>query len=239
MLPIPVSTHDPRTDGTAQRGNPNGHIIRWREAGDDPAATTFTWDIFLFGARAGRDPNNINISALDASNDLSSPDGLWFSPATGILWIQTDDNAYTDVTNCMLLAALPGAVGDGTVRSITGTDATNATRTVNSPTGAAPGAARLRRFLVGPKDCEVTGITESPDGKALFVNIQHPGEETFDPARLFDVNVAYRNNATATGPTAILADPTRYTSHWPDGGNARPRAATIVITKNDGGVVGL
>ena len=116
---------------------------------------------------------------------------------------------------------------------------TNATRTVTSPTGAAPGAARLRRFLVGPKDCEVTGITESHDGRALFVNIQHPGEETFDPARLFDVNVAYRNNATATGPTAILADPTRYTSHWPDGGNARPRAATIVITKNDGGLVGL
>ncbi len=157
MLPIPVSTHDPRTDGTAQRGNPNGHIIRWRETGDDPAATTFTWDIFLFGARAGRDPNNINISALDASNDFSSPDGLWFSPASGILWIQTDDNAYTDVTNCMLLAALPGAVGDGTVRSITGTDATNATRTVNSPTGATPGPARLRRFLVGPKGLRSDG----------------------------------------------------------------------------------
>ena len=231
--------NDPRTDNSAQRGNPNGHIIRWREAGDDPAATTFTWDIFLFGSRAGRDPNNINISGLDASNDFSSPDGLWFSSTTGILWIQTDDNAYTDVTNCMLLAALPGTVGDGSVKSITGTDATNATRTVTSPTGAAPGAARLRRFLVGPKDCEVTGITESHDGRALFVNIQHPGEETFDPARLFDVNVAYRNNATATGPTAILADPTRYTSHLPDGGNARPRAATIVITKNDGGLVGM
>ena len=30
-----------------------------------------------------------------------------------VYWIQTDDGAYTDVTNCMMLAALPGQVGDG------------------------------------------------------------------------------------------------------------------------------
>ncbi len=42
--------------------------------------------------------------------------------------------------------------------------------------------ARLRRrrtckrFLVGPKGCEITGITATPDLKTLFVNIQHPGE---------------------------------------------------------------
>jgi hypothetical protein len=28
------------------------------------------------------------------------------------LLIQTDDGAYTDQTNCMLMAALPGEVGD-------------------------------------------------------------------------------------------------------------------------------
>jgi secreted PhoX family phosphatase len=28
-------------------------------------------------------------------------------------------------------------------------------------------------------------------------------------------------------------------SHWPDGGTARPRSATVVVTKNDGGVVGV
>jgi secreted PhoX family phosphatase len=71
-----------------------------------------------------------------------------------------------------------------------------------------------RRFLVGPKDCEITGITESPDGKAIFVNIQHPGE-----------------NSTSA------YDPTQFTSHWPDGGNARPRSATVIITRNDGGTI--
>ena len=27
-------------------------------------------------------------------------------------------------------------------------------------------------------ECEITGLAESPDGRALFVNIQHPGEDT-------------------------------------------------------------
>jgi len=36
----PRHYNDPRTDGTAQRGNPNGHIIRWRET--SPEVLTFT-----------------------------------------------------------------------------------------------------------------------------------------------------------------------------------------------------
>jgi secreted PhoX family phosphatase len=79
----------------------------------------------------------------------------------------------------------------------------------------------LKRFLVGPVACEITGIAETPDGKALFVNIQHPGETT---------------------SAANIADPTKYTSQWPSnagyGAGKRPRSATIVITKNDGGRVG-
>ena len=38
-------------------------------------------------------------------------------------------------------------------------------------------SGELKRFLVGPKECEVTGITWSSDKKTLFVNIQHPGEK--------------------------------------------------------------
>jgi secreted PhoX family phosphatase len=211
----PRHYNDARTNGTAQRGNPNGHVIRWKES--TPEALTFQWDIFVFGARASADAANVNLSGLTADNDFSSPDGLWFSEATKVCWIQTDDGAYTDVTNCMLLAALPGQVGDGGVKTITNTDATGATKQVQTYVGAAPGA-KLKRFLVGPKESEITGITETPDGKTLFVNIQHPGEDT---------------------PAANIGDPTLYTSHWPDGGTARPRSATIVITRNDGGVIGV
>ena len=213
----PRHYNDPRTSGTAQRGNPNGHIVRWLEASGNPAATTFNWDIFLFGARASADAANVNVSGLTAENDFSSPDGLWFSKATNVCWIETDDGAYTDVTNCMLLAALPGAVGDGGVKTITNTDSTGATKQVQTYVGASLGT-KLRRFLVGPVQCEITGLAESPDGRALFVNIQHPGEET---------------------AAVNIGNPALFTSHWPDGGTSRPRSATIVITRNDGGVIGV
>ena len=211
---------------TAQFGNPNGHIIRLREAGDNTEALTFTWDIYLFGAGADLDPANINISGLTADQDFSSPDGLWFGRpqnASGLvkplLWIQTDDGAYTDVTNCMMLAAMPGSVGDGGARTITNTGSGGATATQATRVGAAPTAATLKRFLVGPVECEITGVDTTPDGRTLFVGIQHPGE---------------------------LGTPAAPTSHWPDsqasgtaGATVRPRSAVVVITKNDGGVVAL
>ncbi|MDC7684619.1 DUF839 domain-containing protein [Asticcacaulis sp. BYS171W] len=207
---------------TANYGNPNGHIIRLKEASNNPEATTFQWDIYLFGAGADLNATNINISGLNDTNDFSSPDGLWFSRPTNagglvnpLLWIQTDDGAYTDVTNCMMLAAMPGRVGDGGAKTITNTGSTGATATQSTFVGAQPGL-QLRRFLVGPKECEITGIDTTPDGRALFVNIQHPGEN---------------GNATTI------------TSNWPASQagttSGRPRSATIVITKNDGGVVAL
>ena len=213
----PRHYNDVKGTSTNQFGNPNGHIVRWVEPNGDTSATSFAWDIYLFGARATSNAANVNLSGLTAENDLSSPDGLWFSNK-GVCWIQTDDGAYTDVTNCMLLAALPGTVGDGTTKTITNTDATGATKEVITRVGAAPGTAKLRRFLVGPKDCEITGVAETPDGQTLFINIQHPGEDT---------------------PAASIGNPAAFTSHWPDGDLSRPRSATIAITKNGGGVIGL
>ena len=212
--------NDKRTTGTDQKGNPNGHIIRFAETNADVTSLTFKWDVFLFGARATQSRTNVNLSALTDANDFSSPDGLWFSQSVpGLLWIQTDDGAFTDVTNCMLLAALPGSMGDGKKLTINNVDGT-LTSTVDTFVGAELGEPKLRRFLVGPKDCEITGLAESPDGKSLFVNIQHPGEDT-------------TSAEFASG---------NFTSVWPDGNattKRRPRSATIVITKNDGGVVGI
>ncbi len=210
-------------DGEGNKGNPNGHIIRMRETTSNPAATTFNWDIYLFGAETGLDTTSINISGLTDDNDFSSPDGLWFSKAVpGLMWLQTDDDAYTDVTNCMMLAALPGAYGDGgavSVANLAVPSNAGADQTITTYAGKDASNATLRRFLVGPKGCEITGISETPDGKTIFVNIQHPGERTLAS------DVA--NNATAN-----------YQSHWPEGGTARPRSTTVVITKNDGGLIG-
>ena len=220
----PRAYTDFKTDGRpATSGNANGHVIRLRETGDTTEATGFTWDVYAFGAGADLDPANINLSGLDQSNDFSSPDGLWFGAATNpsgqvnpLLWIQTDDGNYTDVTNNQMLAALPGRVADGGTKTVTN-NLNGATSTVTTRVGAAPGT-KLRRFLVGPKECEITGITSTPDGESLFVNIQHPGEN---------------------------GSPSNITSSWPatqggQQGTSRPRSATIVITKTDAsGVVGL
>ena len=205
-------------------GNVNGHILRLRENGHKAAATAFKWDVYLFGAQADADAAKVNLSSLTGDQDFSSPDGLWFSEVTGICWIQTDDGAYTDASNCMMLAAVPGQVGDGAARTISHVKADGSELNITTPVGKAPKPTQLKRFLVGSKDCEITGCCETPDGKALFVNIQHPGE---------------------TIAAADVADPARYTSHWPGnagygngGALARPRSATIVITKDDGGRIG-
>lgn len=178
------------------KGNQHGHIIRWHEQNGDHTATRFNWDVYLFAA-----PNDLteqNLSNLTADNDLSSPDGLYFDPR-GVLWIQTDDGAYTKTTNCMLLAALPNRVGDGKIVSTT--------TGKNTPVGMMASDDTLKRFFVGPKGCEVTGITMTPDLKTLFINIQHPGEDHPD---------------VAWGAVA---------------GGKIPRSATVMITKNDGGVI--
>ena len=188
------------------KGNVNGHIIRFREAGDTTTAESFKWDIYLFGAEAAM-ASNINLSGLNDHNDLSSPDGMWFDPR-GVLWIQTDDGAYTNETNCMMLAALPGQVGDG-AKAITSAGQ-------ETIVGAKVTDQNLRRFLTGPKECEITGVTMTPDYKAIFINVQHPGEDSDS----YD----------------------KPTSHWPASqtnptSTARPRSATVVITRKDGGVI--
>ncbi len=210
---------------TTSARNVNGHIMRMKEAGGEGSATSFTWDVYLFGAQADADKTMVNLSSLTDDQDFSSPDGLWFSPQTGFVFIQTDDGAFTDVSNCMMLIGRAGQVGDGTTPTLSYTKGDGSKVDVQTRVGAKPAADKLRRFLVGPVDCEITGCTETPDGKAIFVNIQHPGESI---------------------AKADLADPTKYLSHWPAnagygaGGatTARPRSATIVITKNDGGLIG-
>ncbi len=148
----PVDEANPRP------GNLFGHIIRWREAGSDPRATSFAWDVFvLCGDPSNPDPNKQGNIAGDI---FGSPDGLWFDD-DGRLWIQTDISTstlnrgdYVNIGNNQMLCA---DVESG----------------------------EIRRFLTGPLGCEVTGVITTPDKRTMFVNIQHPGEpasERNDPA---------------------------------------------------------
>lgn len=213
----PRAYSDVRGGTSVLSGNVNGHILRMKDA--DPADTTFIWDIYLFGAESDASPTLVNLSSLTDDQDFSSPDGLVFTKSTGLCWIQTDDGALVDESNCMMLAAVPGTLGDGGPVTLN-----YGSTTVTTRMGKKPTASTLKRFLVGPKDQEITGLAETPDGKFIFVNVQHPGEET---------------------AVADVGSPANYTSHWPGnagygagGADARPRSATVMIFKNDGGRVG-
>lgn len=64
-------------------------------------------------------------------------------------------------------------------------------------------AGQVIRMVSGPKDSELTGPYFSPDGKTLFLSVQHPGERTKSLDSL--------------------------TSNWPDGGDAIPRPCVVTI----------
>jgi secreted PhoX family phosphatase len=168
-----------------------GHIVRWRERGADAAATAFEWDVFVLAG----DPEHPDAQRHGTikGDAFGSPDGLWFD-ARGVLWIQTD------VSTSALHKGDYARLGN------------------NMMLAADPATGVIRRFLTGPSGAEVTGVITTPDGRTMFLNIQHPGEtasERSDPSN----------------PTAVSA--------WPDGfEGGRPRSATLVVRRRDGGVIG-
>jgi secreted PhoX family phosphatase len=68
----------------------------------------------------------------------------------------------------------------------------------------------IRRLLTGVTDCEVTGITVTPDRRTMFVNLQHPGD----------------------------GNPAKTNFPAPQGSGRIPRDCTLVIRKKDGGIIG-
>lgn len=161
--------------------NLHGQILRFNEQGADPTATVFTWELFLLaGEAAGTRTAEgqkvpANLTGTIHSDLFSSPGRLAFDSA-GRLWIQTD---YDDIE--------PVMAGMG----------------CNQLLCADPSTRGVRRFLVGPRGCEITGLAWSPDGKAMWANIQH--QAISFPA---------------------------------SDGKTRPRSTTVLITREDGGVIG-
>jgi secreted PhoX family phosphatase len=137
--------------------NQHGHILKFRETGDDPLATAFTWEIFLLAGN----PNlaEANLKGNINGDYFSSPDGLRIDPQ-GRLWVQTDHNI--DGT---------GGTLNGTAVDKIGAFGSNSMYNIDiSPTGT----KLSKRFLVGPVGCEITGIAYTPDLTSFFINIQHP-----------------------------------------------------------------
>ena len=186
-------------DAANPRGaNRWGHIIEIHERNDDHTGLEFEWEVFLLAGdprggklitdvkelRPGLDSNSTYFAGYANAADISpigAPDNIGFDP-DGNLWIVTD-------------GIQPGKTNNGCyVCPTAGTD-----------------RGRLRQFMSGPVGAEIGGCQFSPDGKTLFLSIQHPGE-----------------GGTVASPI----------SHWPDGPGTQPRATVIAVRKEDGGRIG-
>jgi secreted PhoX family phosphatase len=187
-----VNAANPRPD------NRSGHIIEITEDGDDATATRFRWEVFLLAGdpAEGRylvDAKDLapgKVSAKDTyfagyphAADVTRvhcPDNLGIDPQ-GRLWIVTDTDARDRPNNgCFVM-----------------------------PTSG-PTRGLLQQLASGPVGCEMCGCEFTPDGRTLFLSIQHPGEGgTLDEPR----------------------------SHWPDGNGLPARASLLAIERKDGGTV--
>ena len=136
------------------------------------------------------------VQGLTGDNIFGSPDGIWVDD-DGRVWIKTD------ISNSSQNLASRGYDRIGN----------------NAMLVAHPVTREIKRFLVGPRGCEVTGVMTTPDQRTMFVNIQHPGEST-----------TYWNNQfgapTTSNPSTV--------SNWPEfdpvGRPDRPRSSSAART---------
>ena len=114
---------------------------------------------------------------------MAAPDNVAFDPK-GRIWISTDGQDDAAGFNDSLYAA--------------------------ATSGDKRGATRC--FFTAPDGAEVCGPEFTPDGKTLFLAMQHPGEgSTFD----------------------------KPSTRWPDfRPDLPPRGSVIAVTKDDGGEIG-
>ncbi|AZG06470.1 PhoX family phosphatase [Pigmentiphaga sp. H8] len=126
--------------------NSHGHIVRWKERGDSPLATTFEWELLLLAGQDPADGAAANVTGNIKGDEFSSPDGIRVDPQ-GRLWVQTDSGTGSNITDIF---------------------GNNSMYYIDQETGES------KRFLVGPKGCEITGIAYTPDLATFFINIQHP-----------------------------------------------------------------
>jgi secreted PhoX family phosphatase len=178
-----------RVDAANPRAdNRHGHIIEMiapaGPGGPDHAATEGQWEIFLAAGRPGVDPGTAYGPGSAPDDWLSCPDNLLFD-RQGRLWVATDSGQAAGAADGLYVTDTEG-----------------------------PERARVRRLFRAPIGAEVTGPALTPDGRTLFLAVQHPG-------------------ASAGSHFA------RPSTRWPDfAEGVPPRPSIIVITRDDGGPVG-
>jgi secreted PhoX family phosphatase len=170
--------------------NRYGHIIEMipptANGRPDHSADVFDWEFFLLGGNPADPTHGARYGGpVSESGWLAAPDNIAFD-ARGRMWVTTD--GQDDWA--------------GFADSVYGIDTDGAGRAVP------------KCLFSAPRGAEVTGPALTPDGRTLFVAVQHPGDEkgsTFD----------------------------KPSTRWPDFRDGMPpRPAIVAITRGDGGEVG-
>jgi secreted PhoX family phosphatase len=150
----------------------------------DHTATECDWGFFMLGGDPANASHGARYGAPVSPNGwVAAPDNIAFDPR-GRIWISTDGQDDAAGFNDSLYAA---------------------------PTGG-PNRGATRCFFTGPRGSEICGPEFTPDGRTLFVAVQHPGDgSSFD----------------------------KPSTRWPDfRGDMPPRSAVVAITRADGGEIG-
>jgi hypothetical protein len=170
--------------------NRHGHIIEivppLVDGRPDHGATECEWGFFLLGGNPSDPTHGARYaSPVGANGWIAGPDNIAFDPK-GRIWIATDGQSVTAGFNDSLYAAQTSG----------------------------PNRGATRCFFNAPRGAEICGPAFAPDGRTLFIAVQHPGSEkgsTFD----------------------------RPSTRWPDFlSDMPPRSAVVAITKEDGGQIG-
>lgn len=172
--------------------NPTGHIVEILPPGidgnRDHTRADFRWDIFIV---AGEDENEVKTentgqygTDLQTGGWFTNPDNFAFD-VKGRLWISTDGCPDFGFADGLWCTATEGS-----------------------------DRAKPRHFFTCPKGAEMCGPEFTPDGKTLFLAVQHPAQEEGSD---------YNNPST----------------RWPDfDDELPPRPSIVVVTKNDQGLIG-
>ena len=175
-----------------------GHIVEITPADGDHAKTMSRWDILV---KAGNptDPTVASMwnPATSENGWFSCPDNCSVDPQ-GRLWVTTDQGGNWQQAS-------------GSADGVWSLDTE----------GGARGTGRM--FYRVPVGAEMCGPCFTPDGRTLFVAVQHPATDGTKHYPGFERSSTFEDPAT----------------RWPDfEPDMPPRPSLVAITKDDGGVIG-